>query len=189
MSNENPKATDQAVSRLLSHALRHEPWKYQIDLDEDGWATIGQVIAAIQEQGPAWRKVGTDDLRRVVDGAGGGRHEYVEGRIRARYGHSVRQLPGFPVEPPPASLYHGTSRATVEAVLREGLLPQGRQYVHLSVRRSRAEEVGRRRDEAPVLLLVMSGKAMESGVEFHRATDSVWLARWIPPNFIGLIPQ
>lgn len=62
MSNENTEPTDQAISRLLSHALRHEPWKYDIDLDVDGWARTGHVVAAVQGQGAAWREIDVDDL-------------------------------------------------------------------------------------------------------------------------------
>lgn len=28
------------LSRLVSHALRHEPWIYELELDDEGWVPI-----------------------------------------------------------------------------------------------------------------------------------------------------
>jgi putative RNA 2'-phosphotransferase len=37
------------LSRAVSHALRHEPWLYELKLDEAGWAPIDQLLAALRE--------------------------------------------------------------------------------------------------------------------------------------------
>lgn len=176
--------SDDTLSRLLSHALRHEPWRYELELDDAGWVDLEELVAAVRAQGEGWHEVGTEDVRRVVDGAGGGRHELLDGRIRARYGHSLPALVDLPATPPPATLHHGTTRAAVAAVLREGLSSRGRQYVHLSPSRARAREVGRRRDADPVVLDVRAADAARAGVRFHRATDAVWLSDAIPPAYL-----
>jgi putative RNA 2'-phosphotransferase len=36
------------LSRVVSHALRHEPWLYELELDEEGWADIDSVLAALR---------------------------------------------------------------------------------------------------------------------------------------------
>ena len=66
------------------------------------------------------------------------------GRIRARYGHSVPLAISYEYAEPPATLYHGTSEANLASILREGLLPMGRQKVHLSADTETARQVGLR---------------------------------------------
>jgi putative RNA 2'-phosphotransferase len=46
--------TDADLSRLVPHALRHQPWLYELELDADGWAPVGQLIEAIREHGGEW---------------------------------------------------------------------------------------------------------------------------------------
>ncbi|HZX88363.1 MAG TPA: RNA 2'-phosphotransferase [Reyranella sp.] len=36
------------LSRAVSHALRHEPWLYELELDEEGWTSVDALIAALQ---------------------------------------------------------------------------------------------------------------------------------------------
>ena len=33
--------------RAISHALRHEAWLYELELDEEGWADVGALLAAV----------------------------------------------------------------------------------------------------------------------------------------------
>ena len=61
------------------------------------------------------------------------RHEVVGDRIRALYGHSLPGKLRRETAKPPAMLFHGTSPEAAEKILREGLKPMRRQYVHLSV--------------------------------------------------------
>ena len=28
------------ISRVVSHALRHEPWLYELELDAEGWTEV-----------------------------------------------------------------------------------------------------------------------------------------------------
>lgn len=30
----------EVLSKILSHALRHEPWVYELELDDGDWATL-----------------------------------------------------------------------------------------------------------------------------------------------------
>ena len=175
-----------ALSKTLSHALRHAPHEYELELDDEGWVPLPAVLDALRGDREAWRDVGVEDLRRMMAQATKQRFELDEagGRMRARYGHSVPGKLLRVVAEPPAVLWHGTAPAVAEVILREGLRPMGRQYVHLSVDTATALEVGRRKAGAPVMLRVRAAEAARTGVAFYAGNDKVWLADAVPPGFI-----
>lgn len=119
-------------------------------------------------------------------GASKQRHEIRAGRIRALYGHSlpgrVERVPASP----PDEMFHGTSPAAAEAIRVEGgLHPMGgRQFVHLSVDRDMAREVGARKALEPVILAVAAREAATAGVMFYAGNRKVWLADSVPARFI-----
>lgn len=172
------------LSKTVSHALRHAPWLYELELDEDGWVDAEALLAALRAESPAWRSLKEQDLSEMIRTSPKQRYEMVSGRIRALYGHS---LPGrLHKEPavPPARLFHGTSPAALPAIRLHGLLPMGRQYVHLSADRETAHAVGRRKSPDPIVLLIPAREAEDAGVLFYRGNEKVWLADRIPPEFI-----
>lgn len=60
----------------------------------------------------------------------------------------------------------------------------GRQYVHLSVDIATAEQVGRRKATAPMVLRIRAEAAHGAGVRFYRGNDRVWLADAVAAAFI-----
>jgi putative RNA 2'-phosphotransferase len=175
------------LSRLVSHALRHEPWVYELELDEAGWVPVSELLDAIRGVRRAWRCVGRDDLVQMIVLSSKRRYEIDGDRIRALYGHSV---PGRIVKAeavPPEVLFHGTSPRAWEAIRVGGLVPMGRQYVHLSADLPTAEQVGRRKSSAPVLLGVRAREASGQGVVFWRGNEMVWLAEAVPAGFIAVV--
>lgn len=172
------------LSRTISHALRHEPWLYELELDEEGWLEVEALFSALRSERPEWCELTEQDLMRLMEAADKERFELRAGRIRALYGHSTpRRLRKVPAEPPPV-LYHGTSPATATVILAEGLKPMGRQYVHLSVDRETAFQVGRRKAREPVILDVAAGQAHSTGVTFYGGNGQVWLADAVPASFL-----
>ncbi len=103
-------------------------------------------------------------------------------RIRARYGHSYEKLT-YPQGRPPETLYHGTNRRALPAILEHGLLPMGRRYVHLSAETHFAALAGQRRGKL-VLLTVDTAAAAQSGIVFYDAGSGVWLAEHIPADVL-----
>lgn len=172
------------LSRVASHALRHEPWQYELELDDEGWASIESVLAALRGEHTEWQELAEADLVRMISESSKRRHEISGGRIRAIYGHSI---PGKLVRTPavpPAVLYHGTAPDTVPCIRGSGLLPMGRQYVHLSVDEAIASEVGRRKASKPVILQVQATEAYANGVRFYAGNEKVWLADDVPVQFL-----
>jgi putative RNA 2'-phosphotransferase len=180
--------SDLDLSRAVSHALRHELWLYELELDEAGWVSVEQLLAALRERGGDWASVDRALLDQMLATATKRRHEIDGDRIRALYGHSV---PGRIVKVeavPPAVLFHGTSPRAWETIRTGGLVPMGRQYVHLSTDLATAVQVGRRKAGVPVLLRVRAGEASGQGVRFWQGNEMVWLADAVPAGFIAVAP-
>lgn len=172
------------LSRAVSHALRHEPWLYELELDEKGWVAVEALAAALQDENPAWSGLSEADLEQMIERSEKKRHELRNGKIRALYGHSTPQKLTKDRADPPVALYHGTSPESADIIRREGLKPMGRQYVHLSADAETAVKVGVRKARVPVILRVDARAAHASGIPFYHGNEMVWLADGVPPTFI-----
>ena len=172
------------LSRTISHALRHEPWLYELELDEEGWVDAEALLSALRSQRREWRRLSEQDIARVMAAADKLRFELHDGKIRALYGHSTPQRLLKVPSTPPAVLYHGTSPKTVEVILAEGLKPMGRQYVHLSADRETADRVGHRKAQNAVILEIGAAEAHAAGVVFYKGNELVWLADRVPEAYV-----
>ena len=177
------------VSRATSHALRHQPWLYELELDGEGWVATEALLSALRGERRAWSSLIEADLAAMIAQADKTRFELRDGRIRALYGHSTPQKLLNQPAAPPATLYHGTSPEAAQRIRADGLRPMSRQYVHLSTDTEMAMQVGKRKADVPIILTVDAGKAHASGVAFYRGHDRVWLADVIPPAFIAGLEQ
>ena len=139
-----------SVSRTISHALRHKPWLYELELDDSGWVETEALLSALRQERAGWSDLTEADLARMIAHSGKKRHELRDGRVRALYGHSTPQRLAKELAAPRQTLYHGTSHEAALLIQANGLRPMGRQYVHLSVDAGMAEQVGRRKAKTPV---------------------------------------
>ena len=76
-------------------------------------------------------------------------------------------------------LYHGTATRFLEQINAAGLLPQSRQYVHLSPNVATATAVGKRHGKV-VVLTVQARALHHQGHAFYRAENGVWLTKFVP---------
>jgi putative RNA 2'-phosphotransferase len=177
------------LSRLVSHAMRHEPWLYELELDDEGWVPIDSLLTAIHEQGPQWSQVDRDDLIRMIASSSKQWHEVDGERVRALYGHSVPGRVARIEAQPPEQLFHGTSPQAWMVIQRSGLRPMGRQYVHMSVDVATAEQVGRRKFSPPVILVVQAQQAQAAETRFWRGNEQVWLADYVSPDYVSAVTE
>jgi putative RNA 2'-phosphotransferase len=70
-------------------------------------------------------------------------------------------------------------------MLRHGLKPRDRQYVHLSVSAEEAEAVARRHDPAPAIIIVDAQSAHAEGVRFHQS-GPLFLVDFVPAKFLSI---
>ena len=182
---EAPTLTRQAeTSKFLSYVLRHQPQAIGLSLDREGWASISELVIAATQSG--WT-LDANVVRDVVASSDKRRFEISEDgrRIRAVHGHSTPDVSiSYPQESPPKFLYHGTAKASVESVLRGGLRPGKRQYVHLSEDARTATTVGQRHGK-PTVLRIEAHRMHEQGFRFLRASSGVWLIEAVPSQFIA----
>lgn len=99
--------------------------------------------------------------------------------IRANYGHSFMNIIEHRAATPPPVLYHGTSENSLARIRQQGLLPMGRQYVHLTTDVALAKKVGGRHGK-PVVLEVDTTTARQYGTVFFRANTYFWLVSELP---------
>lgn len=178
------------LSKLLSYLLRHHPEKFDVELTPSGFADISlnELAQQIQQQ-TNWSWVTREAILEVVNDPNNERYEIIDGKIRAKYGHSVDiKSPDEELssEDLPERLFHGTSNnpIIVQSILKHGLKSQGRQFVHLSRTQQEARRVGRRKSSSPTILIIKPKKAKKIGAKFWRASKNIFLADYIPPEAI-----
>lgn len=171
------------LSKVVAHALRHDPGSYGLALDSEGWTSLDALLTGLHRRS-RWRDIGHGELVEMIRRGDKQRFEIEDDRIRALYGHSVPGRIVRPLAQPPEVLFHGTTASALPAIRKQGLRSMSRQYVHLSVDELTAAAVGRRRGRDVVVLGVAAGAASEASVEFWRGNESVWLADHIPPRFL-----
>ncbi|HEV8341225.1 MAG TPA: RNA 2'-phosphotransferase [Candidatus Binatia bacterium] len=170
------------LSRFLSFLLRHRQADYPLRFDKEGFVVWGELLSAVQDRFP---EVAEKDIFDIIENSDKKRFELKEGKVRASYGHSFPVDLGLETIEPPAHLYHGTARDLAQSILREGLKPRGRQYVHLSRSVEEATEVGRRRDPSPSVVVVDCQAAHADGIPFY-CSGPLFLAKEIPAKFLSL---
>lgn len=171
------------LSKEISYALRHAPWEYELEMDEEGWVPIEQLLDALHKD-QKWKEVSEKDLAITIEMSEKKRHEIFNGKIKAYYGHSIPMRIKKEERVPPETLYHGTARRFLNSIKAKGLLPQSRQYVHLSQDVKTAYSVGMRHDSKPCILKIAAMQAWKDGIKFYYGNEKVWLADEVPNMYL-----
>ncbi|WP_138469229.1 RNA 2'-phosphotransferase [Poseidonocella sp. HB161398] len=170
-------------SKVLSRILRHEPGLAGLELGPGGWVRIDALLSGMRRAG---HRLSRAELERIVAGNDKRRFTISEDgrRIRAAQGHSVAVDLGLPPMVPPETLFHGTARASLDAIWAEGILPGRRRHVHLSPDIETARRVGQRHGR-PVVLRVAAARMQAEGHVFWQADNGVWLTGPVAPAYLG----
>ncbi len=159
-----------------------------MNLDEEGWLDINELIAGANERGTnltlerLHEVVATNDKKRFAlsdDGL----------RIRASQGHSITGVDlKLEQRTPPDTLYHGTVAAFIESIRANGLQKRSRNHVHLSTDEETASKVGSRRGK-PILLRVAAAAMHQNAHRFYRSANGVWLVDSVPTPYLTFPEQ
>lgn len=172
------------LSRFLSLVLRHKPETIGLELDENGWAEIEQLLSRLKMAG---RPMERDVLEEIVATNDKQRFAFDDSgtRIRANQGHSVEVDLEFEARTPPDLLFHGTAERNLDSILATGLNSGSRQHVHLSADEQTATKVGSRHGK-PIVLEIDTAAMLEAGHAFFQSKNGVWLTDSVPPEFLRL---
>jgi len=169
------------VSKYMSYLLRHNP--ENLKMNKEGFVRTSDLLKNVRKR----YNVDEDFIKEVVEKSDRRRFQIVGEKIRAIYGHTIDVETKFPVDEKVRFLYHGTTERSASRILREGLKPMKRRWVHLSATPEIARDVGRRRTLKPIILVVDAEKARREGTRFYRATNQVYLSEMVPSKFIKIL--
>lgn len=167
--------------KFLSLILRHKPEVIGISLDEHGWANVFELITGIKKN----RNFDMNMLEEIVRTDNKQRFAFNSDhtKIRANQGHSIEVDVELKEQNPPEVLYHGTGTKNVSSILKKGLLPQNRLYVHLSKDIPTAIKVGQRHGK-PAVFTIQAGNMSRNGYKFFLSENGVWLTKYIPVEYL-----
>lgn len=145
------------VSKLMSYILRHNPMKYKIEMDTEGWINTDGLITAIMSEEKLSHDEAYSIIKQIVSKDKKQRFAFLDGesKIRANQGHSLDFVNiEFETIVPDRPLYHGTTVDNYEKIKIYGLLPMERQYVYLTPDIMIAKENARRWGRKSVILKI-----------------------------------
>jgi putative RNA 2'-phosphotransferase len=166
------------VSKYMSYLLRHNPGNLR--MDKHGFVDINELLTKLREHLEVDKKL----ILEIVEKSDNKRFEIVENKIRALYGHTIPVTVELDEDKTVQVLYHGTTREAASRILKVGLKPMKRTWVHLSPTIQIAREVGLRRTQQPVVLEIDAETARKDGLKFFRATLKVYVCNEVPPRYI-----
>jgi len=172
------------ISKFLSLVLRHKPETIGIQLDQNGWVDVNELIDKSNKYGIQFDR---ETLNHIVATNSKKRFALNDklDKIRASQGHSVEIELGYKNQKPPETLFHGTSEKSVQSILNKGLENRNRQHVHLSSDIETAIKVGQRHGK-PVVFEILAEKMYNDKIEFYISENGVWLTNYVPTKYLKL---
>lgn len=169
------KRNIQDSSKTLAYLLRHSQLP-----DHHGWVEVERLISELY--------LTLDELVQVIANDTKGRFELSEDNfsVRALYGHSIEVDLELEPSTPPTILYHGTATKSLASIMREGIRPRSRRFVHLSESIEGALEVGSRHGQ-PIVLKIATPAMLTHGHKFYHAQQGIWLTDSIASEYVSII--
>lgn len=173
-------------SKFLSLILRHRPEVIGLNLDDNGWASVEELLAKAPK---GQMRISFEELKEVVDNNDKKRFAFSEDftMICANQGHSLKVDLKLEEKTPPGLLYHGTATHNIGSIKGQGLIKGQRHHVHLSADKETAMKVGGRHGK-PVVLTIAAMNMYQSGIIFYQSENGVWLTDHVAVQFISF-PQ
>jgi putative RNA 2'-phosphotransferase len=170
------------ISKFLSLVLRHQPETIGIQLDQNGWVDINDLIEKANKYGI---KLDRPTLNHIVETNSKKRFAFNDtlDKIRASQGHSVEIELGYTNQKPPEILFHGTAEKFVQSILDKGLEKRNRQQVHLSDDIETAIKVGQRHGK-PIVFKILAEQMYNDKFEFFISNNGVWLTDNVPTKYL-----
>ncbi len=172
------------IGRTMAGALRHFPEKFELQMDEQGFVSLKEFIAALKRQRERYHWLRPHHIIAIIETDPKGRYQVSNDLIRATYGHSLPLNLNLPTDNIPDTLYYPTTPEESDILLETGLKPSDRKQVHLSKTYNDARTAGKVRTEEPIILAIDAKKAIEDGIVIQRAGRTVFLTLEIPAPYL-----
>lgn len=172
------------ISKFLSLVLRHQPETIGIELDENGWADVAELLAKLNANGI---NINSATLTDVVITNNKQRFSFnaTLDKIRANQGHSIEVHLDYTSQQPPEILFHGTGEKFVGSIMKSGIEKRNRHHVHLSNDFETAYTVGQRHGK-PIVLEILAAQMYADSYKFYLSENGVWLTDYVPVNYINV---
>lgn len=198
MKNQRSGKSVIRTSKTLSWVLRHQALTLGLDIGEDGFVPLDQLI---HNSHPRLRDLTEDSIREAVVTNDKQRFTLQEREggnwyIRANQGHSIDVIDPYklltPVNPEDlssATIIHGTySEPWSNHIATEGLSKMGRTHIHFAKGMpSDAGVISGMRKSCDVYIHINGEKCARDGIEFFESSNGVLLTDGL--NNKGILPQ
>lgn len=170
------------ISKFLSLVLRHQPETIGIQLDQNGWTDVNELIEKANNYDIRFDR---EILNHIVSTNSKKRFAFNDtlDKIRASQGHSLEIELGYTNQKPPEVLFHGTAEIFVQSILDAGLEKRNRQHVHLSSDLETANKVGQRHGK-PFVFKVFAEQMFNDNFQFFISDNGVWLTNNVPTKYL-----
>lgn len=174
-----PKQQLQPFSRILAYILERRPDEFGLIPDKDGFVTIKELLKALSET-DGWRHIRRSHFNELLLVDPDPPVEIADNRIRAK---NRDQLPAVrPCTDLPRLLYTAIRKKAYPAVKEKGLRATKESPVMCTADPQSAEQLGRRKDNQPVVLTIHTTKTAAREIEFTRFGEHLYLAETLPPE-------
>lgn len=169
------------LSRIILYILGHNPHEYGLVPDNQGFITIKELLWALHEE-QGWSHVSQGSVNELLMSDERDHFEVNENSIRAKIRHWKLDL-DLPADYVPPLLYTPVRRKAHYNAIDKGLIKRDDKSYILSAKKEMAERIGKRKDQKPVILEIMTGRASDEGILFYPFGD-LFLTEKIPPGYI-----
>lgn len=176
------------LSKYMTKLLRHEPSILNLTLDNDGWIDLNLFFNKLKECYDT--KLLLEDILYIVEKDDKQRFSITNNKIRANQGHNKTLNVNISFEKiiPKEILYHGTIDTYIDDIMKNGLLPMTRQYVHLTNNIKTAKSVVYRKKFGNLVLLKIDVDTMiKDNVDFYLSENNVYLTKFVDSKYIQII--
>lgn len=174
------------ISKYLCLLLRHQPEKAELDMDENGWVSVEQLIDGVN--GHSRYDIDRTMLENIVSTDKKGRYRFDEehNKIKCCQGHSIPWVePELEYCEPPEFLYHGTTTNALEAIEESGAIKKMKRHaVHMQAEISKAWQSSERWHKTPVVLKIAAAEMYKNGYRFGVTENEVWCTEEVPVKYI-----
>ena len=165
------------LSKFLSYVLGRNPYEFGIVADDDGFVKIKELIKAVCEE-KEWKYVRKKHINEIIYTLPSPLIEVKEDKIRSINRDKLPNI--FDNKKLPKLLYACVRSKAHAFVLENGITPSKYKQIIMSSDLNMAVRIGKRIDASPVLLTIIVEKAVNKGVLFKQAGETIFLTENIP---------